>query len=115
MRTRKERPLELEGKTTKIATGLGTLFVTISMHEDKPFEMLATISKSGRDVNAMTEAIGRLISLWLRSDGDIESLVEQLKGIGGETPLASGKGIVRSIPDAIAQLLEKRFCNKEEK
>jgi ribonucleoside-diphosphate reductase alpha chain len=105
----KERPETLQGFTTKIKTGLGDLYVTVTEMDGLPFEVFATIGKSGRSTTAKTEAIGRLISLALRSGIKVEKVVEQLKGIGGEHPIFQNGGIVRSIPDAISQVLENRY------
>ena len=105
----KERPETLQGFTTKIKTGLGDLYVTVTEMDGLPFEVFATIGKSGRSTTAKTEAIGRLISLAFRSGIKVEKVVEQLKGIGGEHPIFQNGGIVRSIPDAISQVLENRY------
>lgn len=64
---------------------------------------------------AKTEAIGRLVSLSLRHGIPVESIVEQLKGIGGEYPIFQKDGLVRSIPDAIARILERRYMKKNGK
>ncbi|MBN1850156.1 MAG: vitamin B12-dependent ribonucleotide reductase [Deltaproteobacteria bacterium] len=105
----KDRPETLTGFTTKILTGLGNLYVTITEMDGEPFEVFATIGKSGRSTTAKTEAIGRLVSLALRSGVKVEKIVEQLKGIGGEHPVFQKDGLVLSIPDAISRVLEKRF------
>lgn len=105
----KERPETLEGFTTKMATGYGNLYVTVTEYEGRPFEVFATIGKSGRSTTAKTEAIGRLVSLALRSGVKVEKIVEQLKGIGGEYPVFQKDGLVLSIPDAISRVLEKRY------
>jgi ribonucleoside-diphosphate reductase alpha chain len=105
----KDRPETLYGFTTKIRTGLGDLYVTVTEMDGLPFEVFATIGKSGRSTTAKTEAIGRLISLAFRSGIKVEKVVEQLKGIGGEHPVFQKGGIVRSIPDAISQVLENRY------
>ena len=55
----RERPETLEGFTTKIRTGLGQLYVTVTEFHGRPFEVFATIGKSGRSTTAKTEAIGR--------------------------------------------------------
>jgi len=107
----KERPETLEGFTTKMMTGMGALYVTVTEYEDRPFEVFATIGKSGRSTTAKTEAIGRLVSLALRSGVRVEKIVEQLKGIGGEHPVFQKDGLVLSIPDAISRVLEKRYLN----
>ncbi len=112
----KERPETLEGFTTKMVTGYGNLYVTVTEYEGKPFEVFATIGKSGRSTTAKTEAIGRLVSLALRSGVIVEKIVDQLKGIGGEHPVFQKDGLVLSIPDAISQVFEKRYLrNKNNK
>ena len=88
----KDRPETLEGFTTKMKTGLGNLYVTVTEYEGRPFEVFATIGKSGRSTTAKTEAIGRLVSLALRSGVTVDKIVEQLKGIGGEHPVFQKAG-----------------------
>jgi len=105
--TPKLRPDSLPSQTTRIKTGFGKLYITISYKDGKPFEIFCTIGKSGRELNGLVEAIGRLCSLWLRSDGDIKELSKQLKGIGGESPTPDKDSLILSIPDAIGQLLDK--------
>ncbi len=106
-----KRPETLEGFTTKIKTGLGRLYVTVTEFNGHPFEVFATIGKSGRSTTAKTEAIGRLVSLALRSGVKAEEIVEQLKGIGGEHPVFQNGGLVLSIPDAIGHVLERRYLD----
>jgi ribonucleoside-diphosphate reductase alpha chain len=110
-----DRPETLEGFTTKMPTGYGNLYVTVTEHEGKPFEVFATIGKSGKSTTAKTEAIGRLVSLALRSGVQVEHIIEQLKGIGGEHPVFQKDGLVLSIPDAISRVLEKRYSNDRKK
>ncbi|MEJ2586783.1 MAG: vitamin B12-dependent ribonucleotide reductase [Deltaproteobacteria bacterium] len=108
----KERPETLNGFTTKMMTGMGALYVTVTEYQGRPFEVFATIGKSGRSTTAKTEAIGRLVSLALRSGVRVEKIIEQLKGIGGEHPVFQKDGLVLSIPDAISRVLEKRYVNE---
>jgi ribonucleoside-diphosphate reductase alpha chain len=110
----KIRPETLEGFTTKMVTGMGNLYVTVTEYEAEPFEIFATIGKSGRSTTAKTEAIGRLVSLALRSGIKVEKIVEQLKGIGGEHPVFQKDGLVLSIPDAIARVLENRYLKNKD-
>jgi len=105
----KERPQTLEGFTSKMVTGLGTLYVTVTEFDGRPFEVFATIGKSGGSTTAKTEAIGRLVSLALRSGVKVEKIIDQLKGIGGEHPVFQAGGLVLSIPDAISRVLENRY------
>ena len=109
----RDRPETLEGFTTKVVTGMGNLYVTVTEMNGKPFEVFATIGKSGKSTTAKTEAIGRLVSLALRSGVSPEKIVEQLKGICGEHPVFSKDGLVLSIPDAISRVLEKRYLKDQ--
>jgi ribonucleoside-diphosphate reductase alpha chain len=109
------RPETLEGFTTRVKTGLGRLYVTVTELNGKPFEVFATIGKSGRSTTAKTEAIGRLVSLALRSGVQAQEIVDQLKGIGGEHPIFQNGGLVLSIPDAIGHVLENRYLKDMEK
>ena len=105
----RERPETLNGFTSRVKTGMGNLYLTVTEFEGMPFEVFATIGKSGRSTTAKTEAIGRLVSLALRSGVQVDEIVEQLKGIGGEHPVFQEGGLVLSIPDAIGRVLEKRY------
>uniref|UniRef100_UPI00356452EE vitamin B12-dependent ribonucleotide reductase n=1 Tax=Desulfosarcina sp. TaxID=2027861 RepID=UPI00356452EE len=103
----RKRPDTLNGFTTRVKTGLGQLYVTVTDYHGQPFEVFATIGKSGRSTTAKTEAIGRLVSLAFRSGVTVDKVVDQLKGIGGEHPVFQNGGLVLSIPDAIARVLEQ--------
>jgi ribonucleoside-diphosphate reductase alpha chain len=109
----RDRPETLQGFTTKVVTGMGNLYVTVTEMDGKPFEVFATIGKSGKSTMAKTEAIGRLVSLALRSGISVDKIVEQLKGICGEHPVFSKDGLVLSIPDAISKVLEKRYVKDQ--
>jgi ribonucleoside-diphosphate reductase alpha chain len=105
----KHRPDVVYGFTQKVKIGLGELYLTVNEVDGKPFEVFATIGKSGRSITAKAEAIGRLVSLALRSGVNVADIVEQLKGIGGENPVFQKKGLLLSLPDAIAWVLETRY------
>jgi ribonucleoside-diphosphate reductase alpha chain len=45
----------------------------------------------------------------LRSGVRVDDIIAQLKGIGGEHPVFQKDGLVLSIPDAIAKVLETRY------
>jgi len=105
----RERPEVVYGFTQKVKTGLGDLYLTVNEVDGKPFEVFATIGRSGRSITAKAEAIGRLVSLALRSGIDVRDVVKQLKGIGGEHPVFQKKGLLLSIPDAVAWVLENRY------
>ncbi len=105
----RRRPDVVQGFTHKVQTGLGGMYLTVNEVDGQPFEVFATIGKSGRSITAKAEAIGRLVSLALRSGVSVRDVVSQIKGIGGEHPVFRGKGLLLSIPDAIAWVLETRY------
>jgi ribonucleoside-diphosphate reductase alpha chain len=109
----RSRPDVVYGFTRKMETGLGTLYLTVNEADNRPFEVFATIGKSGRSVTAKAEAIGRLVSLALRSNVPVADIVEQLEGIGGEHPVFQRKGMVLSIPDAIAKVFSERYLGRD--
>ena len=113
--TVRARPDLVYGFTQKVSTGHGLMYVTVNEIDGKPFEAFATIGKSGRSTTAKAEAIGRLVSLALRSNIEVEEIVKQIKGIGGEVPVfQQGKqGQVQSIPDGIAWVLENRYLKSK--
>ncbi len=105
----RNRPDVVYGFTQKMKTGYGDLYLTVNEVDGKPFEVFATIGKSGRSITAKAEAIGRLVSLALRSGVDVADIVGQLKGIGGENPVFQKKGLLLSLPDAVSWVLEHRY------
>ena len=107
----RQRPDIVQGFTQKVQTGLGVMYLTVNEVDGEPFEVFATIGKSGRSITAKAEAIGRLVSLALRSGVSVHDVVAQIKGIGGEHPVFRGKGLLLSIPDAIAWVLERRYLH----
>jgi ribonucleoside-diphosphate reductase alpha chain len=104
-----DRPDIVYGFTQKVRTGLGDLYLTVNEINGKPFEVFTTIGRSGRSITAKAEAIGRLVSLALRSGVHVREIVKQLKGIGGEHPVFQKKGMLLSIPDAVSWVLENKY------
>ena len=111
------RPVVTTGTTTKVATGCGNLYVTINEDEQHlPFEVFMQMGKAGGCAMSQLEAIGRLVSLALRSGIDINSIIEQLKGIRCPNPSWEKGGRIFSCSDAIARVIERRLVkSKEEK
>lgn len=64
---------------------------------------------------AFTEAIGRLISLALRSGVSPRAIIKQLFGIKSSTPVRQEDGqVIFSVPDAIAKVMEKHLAGGEQ-
>lgn len=110
------RPEFVIGPHIKVETPDGTAFVFPGFNADvgpsDPFEVFVMVAKPGSDTAANADALGRSISLILRSGPDepaIEKLKrvrDQFKGIGGSRSLGFGRGRVTSLPDAIAKAID---------
>lgn len=103
----RERPTTLAGTTYKLNTAYGHLYVTVNEDEHGPFEVFASLGKTGGFFSAQTEAITRMISLSLRSNVAIEEIISQLKGIRGPDVTFADGEMIYSLPDAIGKVLEK--------
>lgn len=105
----KRRPQALRGATYKFNTPFGMAYITINDMNGTPSEIFLNVGKAGSDVFAMSEALGRVCSLFLRY-GDhgnkVQLLVKHLKGIGGSGAIGFGANRVESIADAVAKALE---------
>ncbi|WP_376790572.1 adenosylcobalamin-dependent ribonucleoside-diphosphate reductase [Thermoflexus sp.] len=117
--TVRPRPQKLAGVTYRIATPVGTAFITLNENgEGQPFEVFLNVGKAGSDIAAVAEAIGRLISLLLRLPSPVppaerlRQVVDQLQGIGGGRALGFGPERVRSLPDGIARVLAEYLAER---
>lgn len=104
-----DRPETLPSYTTKVPTGYGNLYVTITEIDGKPFEVFCSIGKSGASIMAKAEVTGRLTSLALRNGVSIEEVIEQLLNISGGESRAWKTTVIKSIPDAVGKVLQDRY------
>ena len=98
------------GLTIKDKTPWGSLWVTLNYDHSRPFETFINLGKSGSELKAMTEALGRIISIGLRSGCHLEDFIQTLRGISGKEVWMSesdDEHYIRSIPDAIGALLNQ--------
>ncbi len=107
------RPPVVRGVTRKIGTGCGNLYVTMNEDEHGLFEVFARLGKAGGCADAQLEAVGRLVSLCLRSGIKPEDIIKQLKAIRCPNPLLARGGPILSCPDAIAKAIEDHIKGKE--
>lgn len=104
----KERPSVLIGKTIEVTTGCGKMYVTINQDEEgKVFEVFTSIGKAGGCAQSQSEAIGRLISLALRTGIEPDFIIKQLKGISCHMKYGFGERMVLSCADAVGKALEE--------
>ncbi len=108
-------PQLINGRTYRKETPAGTARVVINEVEGNPFEVFMLLGRAGSEVQSFMESLGRVISLYLRSSGNLsprrrlELVAEQLKGIGGANQMGFGPGRVLSVVDGIGQLLESHL------
>jgi len=110
------RPRVVKGKTYRMKTELGTVFITINEDDEGIFEVFVQgLGKSGTSTAAFTEAIGRLISLALRSGVKPSAIIDQLGLIRGSRPVVQEDGtVVFSVPDAIAKAIAEYLRGGEQ-
>ena len=113
-RQKRSRPEVLRGATRRLETPLGTLYVTIT--EDtrgQPFEVFMSLGKAGGALMADVEALGRLISLALRSGIPMNEIYRQLRGISSDRVIGLGPNKVLSVPDAVGIAIERWMQEKQ--
>lgn len=110
------RPSVLMGVTYKADSPIGKIYMTINENEKHdPFEVFINHGKSGSDLMAMADALGRMISFVLRIHSPVPArermreIVSELSGIGGSRSIGFGENRVRSLPDAVSKVLAKHF------
>jgi len=101
------RPKIMTGRTIETRTGCGSLYVTINEDEHGIAEVFVQLGKSGGCAASQTEAIGRLLSVALRSWINPDALIRQLKGIRCPSIGFDNGEIITSCADGVAKVLEK--------
>ena len=113
-RQKRSRPELLRGSVRRIETPLGTLYVTITEDDrGQPFEVFMSLGKAGGALMADVEAIGRLVSLGLRSGIPIKEIHRQVRGISSDRTMGLGATKVMSVPDAVGIALERWMQEKQ--
>jgi hypothetical protein len=89
-------------KTIKKDTTLGSAYITCIFDEERRLKsLIINLGKVGSDARAMSEALGRLATLYLEK-GEIGKLKEELKNIGSDR-----SGVIPTLPHAISEVLEE--------
>jgi len=101
----RQRPEVTYGMTKKYKIGgCGKLYVTVNSDENGICEIFINTGEEG--CTALTEAVGRLISIAIRSGIDIESVKKQVEGIRCITCIADTETHVLSCPDAMGKAID---------
>jgi ribonucleoside-diphosphate reductase alpha chain len=107
------RPKTLQSATTKISTGYGEIFINITYDDNgDPFETFISTGKSGGLFASNAEAIGKVVSVALRSGVPPEEVIDVLENIRAPKRAWDEGEQIESIPDAVATAL-KRFQRGE--
>src|SRR5207248_3870938 len=99
---------KLRSTSMRKETPLGTMFVHISEDDrGQPFDVFINLGKAGGSAMADAEALGRMISLALRSGIPLMEIHRQLRGISSDRAVGLGPNKVLSVPDAIGIAIEE--------
>ena len=113
-RQKRSRPDKLRGTTIRRETPLGVMFVNVTEDEKgQPFEVFINLGKAGGSAMADAEALGRMISLSLRSGIPLMEIHKQLRGISSDRAVGLGPNKVLSMPDAVGQALYEWWQDKQ--
>ncbi len=119
--TTRPRPPSLPSTTTRINTGMGSLFVTVCLDENgEPFEVFGWFGKGGSFQQGVTEVACRLISLHLRRGTPVDEIIDQIGGIQEMqpffNPVPGGRSVaIMGLGDAIAHVLRAHLKAREER
>ncbi len=105
----RKRELVTRGHTYEVKTEQGDLYITINEDDAGVVEVFLNIGKSGSFTQGYTEALGRMMSMALRSGIKPESIIKQLQGIRTSTPTLNRGMFVYSVPDAVAKILKRHI------
>ena len=96
-------------------TPFGNMHVKVSVDpvSSREREVFAQLGKGGDVANSDLEAICRILSLWLRSNGSLKMAIKQLEGIGSSLSVPTKDGRIMSLADGLATALQRYLDAKE--
>ncbi|MEM7516249.1 MAG: adenosylcobalamin-dependent ribonucleoside-diphosphate reductase, partial [Planctomycetota bacterium] len=97
-------------------TPFGNMHVKVSVDPvvGREREVFAQLGKGGDVANSDLEAICRILSLWLRSNGSLAMAIKQLDGIGSSLTVPTKDGRIMSLADGLATALKRYLGAKAE-
>lgn len=112
----KKRPKILHGKTIKIKTDCGNLFITLNNDDGELAETRFILGKSGNCVRSLLEHIGVLWSILLQNidkDECAEQIKKHLLGVSCGSPFIYEEVKYSSCLDYIAKAILNEIAEKE--
>jgi len=100
------RPRVVNGRTTKVVTQCGNLYVTVNNKDHHLFEVFAVLGKSGGCVQSQMSALTLTVTMGIRRGIPAQVYVEALKGVRCLNPSIDDGVPYLSCADAIAQVME---------
>lgn len=88
--------------------------ITVDPKTERELEVFAQLGKGGDLANSDLEAICRMVSLWLRSGGSLDHVIQQLHSIGSSLQVQTKQGKIMSLGDGLARALRRYVEAKEE-
>ncbi|MEO6710488.1 MAG: adenosylcobalamin-dependent ribonucleoside-diphosphate reductase, partial [Planctomycetota bacterium] len=97
-------------------TPFGNMHVKVSVEplSGREREVFAQLGKGGDVANSDLEAICRILSLWLRCNGNLELALKQLEGIGSSLSVPTKDGRIMSLADGLAKALQRYLDAKQQ-
>ena len=95
-------------------TPFGNMHVKVAVDPEtsREREVFAQLGKGGDVANSDLEAICRLLSLWLRANGSLDSALRQLEGIGSSLTVPTKDGRIMSLADGLARAMRRYLAAK---
>jgi ribonucleoside-diphosphate reductase alpha chain len=107
-------PDEAPGVRYRIPTNLGDAYVTITEDAHGARELFTNLGKSGSDIQALSEALSRVISTSLGYGVPLEAIAKQLLNITSQ-PVFHKDGVVKSLPDGIGQAMLRHLTRGQDR
>ena len=74
------RPRELDGRTVRIQTGHGQMYITVNSFRGNPFEVFGTVESGDPCITSVLSALCRTVSTAFRWGVPMSDIIEQIKG-----------------------------------
>ncbi len=102
-----KRPRTTPSTTVKVRLQCGNLYVTVSRHKDKMFEVFAHLGKTGGCSASQMSALTTAVTMGIRHGVEPKVYVDKLKGVHCPVLSIDDSVTYTSCPDAIGQVMEK--------